>query len=343
MVDDLVARRDVDLVHGEHDRRGDLGEPGRDEPVAGPDRARWPRSGSTRRRPRPAWSSARSLRALAEQRARLVHPGRVEEHDLGVGCGAHSADLRARRLRPVGDDRDLPADDLIQQRRLPDVRPADERDEPRAELVLVDSAPSLGAIDGGSGFVVGRRRARVMITETMRRPCTRSAQNSRPSTCRHSPSTGTWPSVLNTSPPTVSHSSWGRSTSSSSLTSSIGVRPGTRSAPFGSRSTAGSGDVVLVGDLADDLLEQVLHRDEPGGAAVLVDDDRHVELLGLHLAQELGDALRLGHEVRGPQALAHRLGAVARRAARDEVLQEHEPDDVVGACPRTRGVATCRR
>src|ERR1700722_12453093 len=30
--------------------------------------------------------------------------------------------------------------------------------------------------------------------------------------------------------------------------------------------------VVLVGDLADDLLEDVLDRDEPGGAAVLVDD-----------------------------------------------------------------------
>ena len=43
-------------------------------------------------------------------------------------------------------------------------------------------------------------------------------------------------------------------------------------------------DVVLVGDLADDLLEQVFHRDETRRAAVLVDHDRHVELLGLHLA-----------------------------------------------------------
>ncbi len=74
-------------------------------------------------------------------------------------------------------------------------------------------------------------RARVMITDTMRRPWTRSAQNSSPSTSRHSPSIGTCPSVLNTSPPTVSHSSWGRSASSSSFTSSIGVRPGTRNAP----------------------------------------------------------------------------------------------------------------
>jgi hypothetical protein len=34
--------------------------------------------------------------------------------------------------------------------------------------------------------------------------------------------------------------------------------------------------VVLVGDLADDLLDEVLQRDDPGGAAVLVDDDRDV-------------------------------------------------------------------
>src|SRR5689334_22358328 len=33
-------------------------------------------------------------------------------------------------------------------------------------------------------------------------------------------------------------------------------------------------DVVLVADLADDLLEHVLDRHEPGGAAVLVHDDR---------------------------------------------------------------------
>ena len=63
---------------------------------------------------------------------------------------------------------------------------------------------------------------------------------------------------------------------------------------------------------------------------MLVDDDRHVELLGLHLAQQLGDALRLRHEVRGPQHLAHRLVALAAPAARHEVLQEHEADDVVG-------------
>src|SRR5207244_1201069 len=45
--------------------------------------------------------------------------------------------------------------------------------------------------------------------------------------------------------------------------------------------------VVFVGDLADDLLEEVFHRDDAGGAAVLVDHDGHVELARLHRAQQV--------------------------------------------------------
>ena len=45
------------------------------------------------------------------------------------------------------------------------------------------------------------------------------------------------------------------------------------------RSTDSSGQVELVLDLADDLLEQVLERDDPLHRAVLVDDDRHVLVL----------------------------------------------------------------
>ena len=60
-------------------------------------------------------------------------------------------------------------------------------------------------------------------------------------------------------------------------------------------------DVVLVANLADDLLEQVLDRHEAGGAAVLVDDDRELRLLPLELLQQLGHALALGHHDRRPQ------------------------------------------
>ena len=52
---------------------------------------------------------------------------------------AHADDAGARRLRLVRDDRDLLADEPVQQRRLAGVRPADERDE----AGLHDGRPSL--------------------------------------------------------------------------------------------------------------------------------------------------------------------------------------------------------
>ena len=60
-------------------------------------------------------------------------------------------------------------------------------------------------------------------------------------------------------------------------------------------------DVVLVANLADDLLEQVLDRHQAGGAAVLVDDDRALRLLALELLQQLRHALGLRHDDRRPQ------------------------------------------
>ena len=55
--------------------------------------------------------------------------------------------------------------------------------------------------------------------------------------------------------------------------------------------------VVLVDDLADQLLEAVLQGDQPGERAVLVGDEREVELLGLHLAHQPAHRLVLGHEL----------------------------------------------
>ena len=57
-------------------------------------------------------------------------------------------------------------------------------------------------------------------------------------------------------------------------------------------------DVVLVADLADDLLQQVLDGDQSGGAAVLVDDDGALRLLALKLLQQLGHPLGLRHDDR---------------------------------------------
>ena len=89
-------------------------------------------------------------------------------------------------------------------------------------------------------------------------------------------------------------------------------------------------DVVLVGDLAHDLLEQVLQRDQARGAAVLVDHDRHVELLGAHLAEQLRHPLLLGHEDRRADRHPDGVGAFAGAGPAHEVLQVDEADDVVG-------------
>src|SRR5271166_1730843 len=53
--------------------------------------------------------------------------------------------------------------------------------------------------------------------------------------------------------------------------------------------------VVLVGDLADDLLQHVLDRHQPRGGPVFVDQQRHVVAVALHLAQQLVKRLGVGH------------------------------------------------
>ena len=92
-------------------------------------------------------------------------------------------------------------------------------------------------------------------------------------------------------------------------------------------------DVVLVADLADDFLEEILDRHQPGGAAVLVDDDGDLDLLALELLQHLRHALGLGHERRRPDQPSqillqpHAPGLVVGEP--DQVLHEHDADDVV--------------
>ena len=96
--------------------------------------------------------------------------------------------------------------------------------------------------------------------------------------------------------------------------------------------------VELVLDLADDLLEHVLERDDPLHVAVLVDDDRHVLVRPPELVQERRDVLRLGDDVRRPQdlldldlghaPLVHRLQQVAQMEDADDVLRRLPVDRV---------------
>ncbi len=91
--------------------------------------------------------------------------------------------------------------------------------------------------------------------------------------------------------------------------------------------------VVLVVDLADDLLDHVLQSDDAGGAAVLVDHHRQVIAAVAHVGQErlqgpgLGHGHDLAHEVphRGGGALVGRQGV--------HRLDQHHPDDVIEVSP----------
>ena len=78
--------------------------------------------------------------ALAEQVVRLVQPGRVDEEELRRRPALDPEDAVPRRLRLRRDDRELPPEDAVQQRRLADVRPSHQRDEAGAVLALLARA-----------------------------------------------------------------------------------------------------------------------------------------------------------------------------------------------------------
>ena len=71
---------------------------------------------------------------LAEQGARAVETGGVDQDQLGVVTVHDAAHDGARRLRLVGGDHHLAADQRVGQGRLAGVGPADERHEPALVL-----------------------------------------------------------------------------------------------------------------------------------------------------------------------------------------------------------------
>ena len=130
----------------------------------------------------------------------------------------------------------------------------------------------------------------------LRRPASRSAVSRSPATSPSAPGIGTRPRVL------AEQAADGVDVlvvdvDVEQLAEVVDVqRAGTRVVPSAELLDPGALPVVLVGDLADDLLEDVLDGDQAGRAAVLVDDDRDVVWLALHLAQQVVDRLAVGHE-----------------------------------------------
>ena len=67
--------------------------------------------------------------------------------------------------------------------------------------------------------------------------------------------------------------------------------------------------VMLVFDIADDFLDQILDGYQPIGAAIFIDDDRHMRLAGAHPRQQIDDAHRSGDiEHRAQQRFDREIG-----------------------------------
>ncbi|MCY1231135.1 hypothetical protein D9M72_435720 [compost metagenome] len=87
--------------------------------------------------------------------------------------------------------------------------------------------------------------------------------------------------------------------------------------------------VELILDIADDLLEHVLDRHQPGHAAVLVDDDGDMVAVDAEFAQQDIQALGFGDEHRRAQRFAQVEGGIGVVA--QQVLGQQDADDVVTA------------
>ena len=126
------------------------------------------------------------------------------------------------------------------------------------------------------------------------------------------------PSASNVSPTAGNRSRW-RWTKPATLPSSTSSLTWSASATSSSRQAAVRQDfafadsfeerffgVVFVLNLADDLFEDVLDRDDPGRAPVFVDDDREMHAATLQFVQQIVDPLRFRHDVGRPQDFVDR-------------------------------------
>src|SRR5207342_3741428 len=89
------------------------------------------------------------------------------------------------------------------------------------------------------------------------------------------------------------------------------------------------GFVVLVVDVADDLLEYVLDGDQPGDAAVLVDHDRHVVARLAELAQQHVEALGFGNQHGRTQQGMDAARAVVGDDPAQQILGQQDAEDFV--------------
>ena len=87
--------------------------------------------------------------------------------------------------------------------------------------------------------------------------------------------------------------------------------------------------VVFVLDIADNLLEHVLDRNQAADPRVFINDDRHVIMRDAKLAQQDIEALRFGNKYRRVQPVVQ-IDAFPRRHAQ-QVLGDEDAEHIIAA------------
>src|SRR5215213_2578282 len=258
-----------------------------------------------------------------ERVARLVYPRRVDENDLSFGPRQHAADARAGRLRLIGDDGDLLADNFIEQSRLARVRAAYERYRAGLQPFRLFCF-GLAAVVLPFGTRVGSLVWHPCCTDLFARGVWRRVADQARSRffnrgnadAVHALAVGIndlesesfefqhlarrrhMPHLADDEP------GYGSEIVRLDLfiiqqldLSDLGAAVDHVRAVLHPGDPVGDARAVLVFDLAQDLFDYILYGDEPRHASILVDHHGYLHLRLLHLFEQLPDRLALGHEV----------------------------------------------
>ena len=129
---DVTAFQPVDLVHDDDHRNAEVEHAPRDEAVSRTDPLACREHEQDRfdvfERP-----VHRALHVLGERVERPLETRQVGEDELIVVTVRDAEDPSPRRLRLVGDDRNLSAGECVHECRLADVRPSRDGDEARSQ------------------------------------------------------------------------------------------------------------------------------------------------------------------------------------------------------------------
>ena len=132
LLGDVARLEPVHLVQGDHHRHAEREHPRRDEAVAGTDALA---GGQDEDHGLDVLERGvdRVLHPLRQRIARTLEAREVREDELVLVAVRDPEDAAARRLRLVGDDRDLAAAERVDERRLADVRPPRDGHEARPQ------------------------------------------------------------------------------------------------------------------------------------------------------------------------------------------------------------------